>query len=645
MTETRGERAPATASLRRGLAVALLVVVSIEGMVWTFTRIFILNFDVAGPNATIMLFLLLATGWSLAVVARTGIGVARLFYAATAALVLGFAGSLAADPLVAGLGAVVMVTAATPPLVALLADLESRVVVGVGLGILLAGALRVTLVTASPYATTAGTLLFALVVGGAGVHLVALGVRDQHPSVDWQAVGMAPAVLGTFLVVAAGFLAHPQAVARWGLQSYPVAVGALVVGVWVGLAVVHLRPVPTGREPALWAAVFLGAVVSMLYSSGPVALGAFAVVWVSALVLLAVGARQTGTGRGALALTGFQTLALLVLFFSITATHWAFVPAPLSMLAGLGTELTVLFLAIFPLSVAVAVFDTAPSPSTPVRQSRRSALSAVAMGLLAPVTLAATQSDTDAALPDRQAGRIRVMTYNLHLFFEEEPSGQYSLTALRDVIADAEPDIVAVSESDGLRPLPGYVDGLRWLGTELGYHTEFGGATRRRSYGVGLLSRWPITDVSVIELPIGRSLTRLAVTATVETPQGPLPVLSTHFMVGKEDDAADTRDEQARTVTDWAQGHDQALVMGDFNVSPDEPEYDILTETLEDAWTATESSRRSGPAGTYSASDPRDRIDYIFMQGDWTVRGIETIADPDASDHLAVVADLDRGDE
>jgi endonuclease/exonuclease/phosphatase family metal-dependent hydrolase len=640
----QSDDAAATRLLEWSVAVALLVVVSLEGAVWTFTRIFILNFDVAGPNATIFLFVLLSTGWSLALVARLGAKTGQTYLAAAVALVVGFGASLVSDPTVAGIGAVVMVTATTPPLVSLLGALRERTVVGVGLGVLLACALRVVLLTASPYATTVGTVLFGLVVVAAAGLLGVLVVRDHQPATAWTTLGFAPAVLGTFLVVAAGFLVHPQAIARWGLHSYALAVGALVTGVWLGFVVVHIRPAPTGLERVGWLLVFLCATGVVLWVSSVVAVGAFALLWASMLVLLAVGCRHSGTTSGAAVMTGFQVFALLVLFLSISATHWAFVPAPLSLTRGRGTALTAVFLATFPLSVGVAELLTSTTDSPPVEQSRREVLASAATGLagfgalLTPQTVFGGERPEPAGSPET----IRVMTYNLHLFFEEESSGQYSLDALQTVIEETSPDIIAVSESDGLRPLPGYVDGLRWLGTQLDYNTEFGGATRERSYGVGLLSRWPITDVAVTELPIGRSLTRLAVTATVDTPNGPLPVLSTHFMVGKDRPQDDTRDEQARTVVDWASGREHALVMGDFNIAPDEPEYDILTDDLTDAWTAGDQSRQHGPVGTYSAANPQDRIDYIFLQGEWAIQRVETVGNPDASDHLAVVADLER---
>jgi endonuclease/exonuclease/phosphatase family metal-dependent hydrolase len=616
------------------VTLALLVVIVIEGILWTLTRVFILNFDVAGPNATALLVVFLSTGWSLWAVAVLPLDGRRAYVAGAALAPAGFCLSLVRPPLVAGIGAVVLVTAVTPPLAGLVATLRDRAVTGVALGILLTVALRVALGTAAPYATLPGRVLLGAVVVVAAGLLVALAVRESLPATAWGALGTPPAVVGAVLVVAAGYLAHPQAVARWALRPYWAAVLALVAGVLAGLAVLHLRETPTGPVLGAWVVAFLGSVAVVLVGSHPATMAALAVAWAATLVLVAAGCRPASERSGALALTGVQLLAVLVLALTVAATHWAFFPAPLDATRGLGTPLTLALHAVVPLAVGLALWRGGDRPATPVRQSRRSALAALAAGIAPLATLAATR--TDPTSPAGGSDSIRVLTYNVHLFLAGDDAGQYSLSNVREVIADADPDIVALQESDGLRPLPGYVDGVRWLGRELGYHAAFGAASRQRSYGASLLSRWPIADTRVVELPISRSLTRIALVATVETPGGPLPVVSTHFMVEKE---GDTRAAQAETVIEAVADHDRALVLGDFNITPDEPEYEILADAFTDAWRVADRTRGSG--ATADLPNPTSRIDYAFLKGEWTVHEAATVGDAAASDHRAFVADVE----
>lgn len=626
------------------ISLAIFVLVFVEGFLWTITRIFILNFDVAGPNATILLFVLLSTGWILAIPGRFDQST-NIIYPASALVVLaGFGVSLHQSPVVAGLGAVLMVTAATVPIVGLSDALKKRVVYGFGLGFVLTVGLRVFLDTASPYVTLAGTVIFGTAI------VVALGIvgylsyRKALPATRWRSLGRSPVVPCLLLVVAAGFLVHPQAIARWALRSYELTVVALLVGLAAGIGLVRYSRMPSDRELFGWAGLFVGSAAVLLYFSHPLTTLSYAVAWMAAIMLLAGGVRKTDRNTATVTVVSLQFVALFVLFMSIAATHWPFLTFPLDLTRGLGTEITMLFLAAYPVAVWIVLLDTG-SPisrgsSLPIFQSRREMVTAFGAGLIPMGGLLTNRPDPGVDGP--RDDRIRVMAYNLHIFFEERESGQYSLEAIRNVVAEDGADIIAVSESDALRPLPGYVDGLRWLGNELDYYTEFGGATKLRSYGVGFLSRWPISNIEVIELPLGRTITRLAVTATIETPQGPLPVLSTHFMVEKEDESDDARDEQARTVVDVMTAHENAVVMGDFNIRPDEPEYEILDDAFTDAWvSAKEDGNASGTAETYSAENPQRRIDYIFLQGEWQVHEAATKGTAHASDHKAVVAEIE----
>jgi endonuclease/exonuclease/phosphatase family metal-dependent hydrolase len=88
------------------------------------------------------------------------------------------------------------------------------------------------------------------------------------------------------------------------------------------------------------------------------------------------------------------------------------------------------------------------------------------------------------------------------------------------------------------------------------------------------------------------------------------------------------------------------VVTGDFNATPDEPAYRILTTELADAWIATDN--RSGPEGTFHAFKGKAdrRIDWVLSRGFQTPR-VWTIADARRgrypSDHFPVVADLRFG--
>jgi endonuclease/exonuclease/phosphatase family metal-dependent hydrolase len=635
--ETTGNRLHWTAT------VALLVAVIIEGILWTLSRVFVLNFDIAGPNPTALLSLSVVSGWSLVVLARIEPPTASVYTACSVGVVVGFAVSLLASPLVAGLGGTVLVTAATPPLAGLCCQLRERVVGGVAGGLLLAVGIRAYLGTTSPYATTVGTGLFGVVVIALAVALVGISRRRQLPATEWNAVGATPAPLFVLILVGVGYLAYPWTVARWALRPLAPTLAAMVVGIVAGVGLVAARGAVHGREQVLWSVLFLSSVAVLLYGSHPLTTTGLAVAWTSAIVLLAAGVRQPpaaaageGARRSVGTTAGLQFLAFLGIFLSVSATHWAFMPTPLDLMRGLGTEVLLALHAVFPLAVALTSHQqSGPTPS--LQNSRRSVLASIPTAVLPLGGFLLGRSERGVEGP-RDGSRVRVMTYNLHLFFGED--GKYNLTGLRELIEADGADIVAVCESDALKPMVGQADGLRWLGQQLGYHVVFGAESRARSEGVGLLSRWPVEAVEVIELPIEQSVTRLAVVARVQTPAGSLPVISTHLSVGSESESADARAEQVATIVDRGTNFEQAVVMGDFNTAPDEPEYEPLAEAFTDAWLAAEQTR--GTAETWSASDPQKRIDYIFLRGEWTVHEAATKGTAQESDHKAVVAEIER---
>jgi endonuclease/exonuclease/phosphatase family metal-dependent hydrolase len=124
-------------------------------------------------------------------------------------------------------------------------------------------------------------------------------------------------------------------------------------------------------------------------------------------------------------------------------------------------------------------------------------------------------------------------------------------------------------------------------------------------------------------------------------------LLNTHFAYRSEDVEARRRMAEAVAAYIGTLPADVPVVVtGDFNATPDEPAYRILTTELADAWIATDN--RSGPEGTFHAFKGKAdrRIDWVLSRGFQTPR-VWTIADARRgrypSDHFPVVADLRFG--
>lgn len=123
--------------------------------------------------------------------------------------------------------------------------------------------------------------------------------------------------------------------------------------------------------------------------------------------------------------------------------------------------------------------------------------------------------------------------------------------------------------------------------------------------------------------------------------------VNTHF----DHRGAQARLESARLLTEWVAettGGAPVVVTGDFNLTPEDPPYPVLTEVLADAYHTAELPHH-GPDGTYSGFEvqPVDddrRIDYIFTRGPVQVLRHGTLSDhyPQGfpSDHLPVLAEV-----
>jgi len=163
--------------------------------------------------------------------------------------------------------------------------------------------------------------------------------------------------------------------------------------------------------------------------------------------------------------------------------------------------------------------------------------------------------------------RVRVVTFNVH-----SESAATIAAAVRDDPALRRGDLLMLQEMEEYPGEPGCrarqvaaALGMAWAYAP-GYGHPGGG-----SHGVALLSRWPLRDLQVIELPrndtVVNSARRVALGATVAAPGGPLRVYSVH-LDNRID--PDLRVAQLAPVIAAAaeQPIERVIVAGDFNTSP-----------------------------------------------------------------------------
>lgn len=246
-------------------------------------------------------------------------------------------------------------------------------------------------------------------------------------------------------------------------------------------------------------------------------------------------------------------------------------------------------------------------------------------------------------------------TFNI-LHGLDPATGQMDLAAVARAIDGFGADVVALQEVDREQQRSCGVDQIAWLAAELGWHGVFApallGDPNRQwiavtgddpggpAYGVGVLSRGRVWGVRRRRLPGGgdgyrsegkaqRSRPgwdrepRVALSCSVETSDGPLPVTVAHLSYLPWRGIA-----QLRVASREAAGSPSVL-LGDLNLPP------VAVRLATPGWD------HHAAAPTHPASEPRLQIDHILTRG-LEVTGVRVL-EAGVSDHLPVVADVRPG--
>lgn len=221
---------------------------------------------------------------------------------------------------------------------------------------------------------------------------------------------------------------------------------------------------------------------------------------------------------------------------------------------------------------------------------------------------------------------MRVATYNI------KHCGLKGPGEILAVLRRLDADLVGLQEVDVGTRRSGGVDQAAALGSALGFHTAFGEAFPYEggSYGVALLSRWPIRAAETVALP---SLTepRALLLADVDRPGGTLRAAVTHLGLDPNERIA-----QTQVVAKHLRDRPRVVLVGDFNAGHSELPLQPLQQFLVDA------ALHLGvaPLRTYPADAPTIGIDHVLVSPDLPLPRRVEIVPSDASDHLPVTVEL-----
>ena len=237
------------------------------------------------------------------------------------------------------------------------------------------------------------------------------------------------------------------------------------------------------------------------------------------------------------------------------------------------------------------------------------------------------------------------MTYNVHRCVGLD--GRMDVRRIAAVIAESQPDIVALQELDVGRARTQGVDQAHAIADLLGMAFHFHAALKveEELYGDALLTMYPERLVQAGPLPGLPTLPRLeprgALWVEVATGDGTLQVINTHLgLLARE------RIAQVEVLLGpaWL-GHPHcrdapAVLLGDFNAVSRSGAYKLLSRRLRDAQGP---SPRRGPRPTFPARWPLLRIHHVFLGEGVEALGAEVLRGPAeraASDHLPLAVDI-----
>ena len=230
---------------------------------------------------------------------------------------------------------------------------------------------------------------------------------------------------------------------------------------------------------------------------------------------------------------------------------------------------------------------------------------------------------------------IRVLTYNI--YHGEVADGTINMDMLASIIKEVNPDLVALQEVDKNTQRSGGIDITDELARRTGLkgyfvkHRDFQGG----EYGNAILSRFPVTDVDVLEGYHSRPSIITFAFALVEIAPDVEIVFGCTHLTTREDD----RKVQARQVRDYYvadRNRAPMILMGDLNAEPHHDEIKMLLNEFAEADTTWANTFPSRPAAT-------KKIDYILYPrtSEWTVKETRVLCRAEASDHCAVFAVLE----
>lgn len=231
--------------------------------------------------------------------------------------------------------------------------------------------------------------------------------------------------------------------------------------------------------------------------------------------------------------------------------------------------------------------------------------------------------------------KMKLMSFNT-LFCTNYFTKEKDFAGMAEVIKKCKPNIVGLNEMYGKSEMPEYDSQTEKLSelTQLKYH-KFAEACilEEGTFGNAVLSDIPFISAEVIPVPEeeekkGTKLYEPRCLLKLKYENG-LTLLIIHFGLNE-----DEHKNAVKTVLENLT-EEKCVLMGDFNVTPDNPVLNPIKEKLIDT-----AQYFNEPKLTFPSPNPYKKIDYIFVSKDIKILSAD-VPDLAVSDHLPHTVEID----
>lgn len=229
---------------------------------------------------------------------------------------------------------------------------------------------------------------------------------------------------------------------------------------------------------------------------------------------------------------------------------------------------------------------------------------------------------------------MRLMSFNT-FFCTNYLIKKVDFQVMADAIKSCNPDIVGLNEVYNESHMCEYNSQTKKLSELTGlqyYDFAYSCTLEEGTFGNGILSAYPFLKTQVIPVPeddvrTGTSLYEPRCLFKIKFADG-LTVIITHFGLNP-----DEHKNAVKTVLENIE-NEKCVLMGDFNVSPDNPVLNPINEIMNDS-----AFYFNEPKLTYPSDKPFKKIDYIYTSKDIKILSAD-IPEIIASDHRPHIIDI-----